>query len=80
VDEQEGSIDGTTHWHPLWRVPLAALSMQAYPAPAAGTFHADESLAVALLRSLPEWKDADLVRTRDSTKLADCDIVVDVRF
>ncbi|KAK9896456.1 GAMM1 protein [Cystobasidium minutum MCA 4210] len=43
-----------------------------------GTFHADEALAVHLIRRLPEYKDADLVRTRDSSKLDECDIVVDV--
>lgn len=43
-----------------------------------GTFHADESLAVFLLRILPAYKDADLVRTRDQAKLDECTIVVDV--
>ncbi|XP_042554716.1 MYG1 exonuclease isoform X2 [Dipodomys spectabilis] len=43
-----------------------------------GTFHCDEALACALLRLLPEYKDAEIVRTRDPEKLASCDIVVDV--
>ncbi|KAK4050322.1 hypothetical protein OIO90_005115 [Microbotryomycetes sp. JL221] len=43
-----------------------------------GTFHADEALAVFLLRLLPEYKQADLVRSRDNSLLDQCNIVVDV--
>ncbi|XP_005869246.1 PREDICTED: UPF0160 protein MYG1, mitochondrial isoform X3 [Myotis brandtii] len=43
-----------------------------------GTFHCDEALACALLRLLPEYQDAEIVRTRDPEKLASCDVVVDV--
>jgi uncharacterized UPF0160 family protein len=43
-----------------------------------GSFHADEALAIAILKRLPEWSDADVVRTRDLAKLATCDLVVDV--
>jgi len=43
-----------------------------------GTFHADEALAVHLVRKLEPFKNADLVRTRDPKILEDCDIVVDV--
>lgn len=43
-----------------------------------GTFHCDEALACALLRLLPQYRDAEIVRTRDPKKLAACDIVVDV--
>ncbi|KAH9824357.1 metal-dependent protein hydrolase [Melampsora americana] len=43
-----------------------------------GTFHADEALAVNLLRSLEEYKSSRLVRTRDPKVLETCDIVVDV--
>jgi len=43
-----------------------------------GTFHADEALAVHLVRTLPDFKGAALVRTRDPAKLDECDIVVDV--
>lgn len=38
----------------------------------------DEALAVSLLKKTKEFKGAHLVRTRDATKLAECDIVVDV--
>lgn len=31
-----------------------------------------------MLKSLPEYKDAEIVRTRDLEKLKECDIVVDV--
>lgn len=43
-----------------------------------GTFHCDEVLACFFLRQLPEYKDAEIVRTRDPAQLAECDIVVDV--
>ncbi|CAL9703819.1 unnamed protein product [Knipowitschia caucasica] len=43
-----------------------------------GTFHCDEVLACFFLRQLQEYKDAEIVRTRDPDKLAECDIVVDV--
>lgn len=43
-----------------------------------GTFHADEALAVFLLRQLPTYKNADLVRSRDPAVLDECTIVVDV--
>lgn len=43
-----------------------------------GTFHCDEVLACALLRQLPQYKDAEIVRTRDPKLLATCDMVVDV--
>ncbi|XP_005986187.1 UPF0160 protein MYG1, mitochondrial isoform X2 [Latimeria chalumnae] len=43
-----------------------------------GTFHCDEALAVFLLKQLPEYKDAEVVRTRDPQRLTECDIVVDV--
>lgn len=33
-----------------------------------GSFHADEALAVGMLRLLSEWKGADLIRTRDNAK------------
>ncbi|KAG9819245.1 hypothetical protein KCU78_g20589, partial [Aureobasidium melanogenum] len=35
-----------------------------------GHFHADEALAVYLLRLLPTYSDSTLVRTRDPEKLA----------
>ncbi|XP_062842271.1 UPF0160 protein MYG1, mitochondrial [Trichomycterus rosablanca] len=43
-----------------------------------GTFHCDEVLACYLLRQLPEYKDAEIVRTRDPAELAKCQVVVDV--
>lgn len=43
-----------------------------------GHFHADEALAVYLLRLLPTYKHASLVRTRDPDILDSCTIVVDV--
>lgn len=43
-----------------------------------GHFHADEALAVSMLRLLPSYLDAQLVRTRDPAILAECHTVVDV--
>ncbi|KAI5300419.1 hypothetical protein KEM55_007415 [Ascosphaera atra] len=43
-----------------------------------GQFHADEALAVYLLRMLPTYSSSPLVRTRDSTLLETCHTVVDV--
>jgi uncharacterized UPF0160 family protein len=43
-----------------------------------GTFHADEALATFLLRLLPTYKNADVIRSRDPKVLDECTIVVDV--
>jgi len=43
-----------------------------------GHFHADEALAVYMLRLLPAYKDSALVRTRDPKLLETCHTVVDV--
>ncbi|KAK4643101.1 hypothetical protein QC761_403060 [Podospora bellae-mahoneyi] len=44
-----------------------------------GHFHADEALAVYMLRKhIPAYANAKLVRTRDPKLLDECDIVVDV--
>lgn len=43
-----------------------------------GHFHADEALAVYMLRLLPTYAESPLVRTRDPAKLAECHTVVDV--
>jgi len=43
-----------------------------------GTFHCDEALAVFLLRQLPEYERADLIRTRNPDLLNGCSVVVDV--
>ncbi|CAK9806495.1 MYG1 protein C27H6.8 [Anthophora plagiata] len=41
-------------------------------------FQCDEALACSLLKMLPQYKDADIVRTRNQSILDTCDIVVDV--
>lgn len=43
-----------------------------------GHFHADEALAVSMLRLLPKYASSPLVRTRDAAVLDKCDTVVDV--
>jgi len=43
-----------------------------------GTFHCDEALAVYMLRLLPRYRDATIVRTRNPQLLEECDIIVDV--
>jgi len=43
-----------------------------------GKFHCDEALATAMLKLLPNFRDAQIIRTRDESILEKCDIVVDV--
>jgi uncharacterized UPF0160 family protein len=43
-----------------------------------GHFHADEALAVYMLRLLPTYQNSQLVRTRDPALLGTCHTVVDV--
>lgn len=43
-----------------------------------GVFHCDEILACFILKKLPHYYNAAIIRTRDETKLAECDVVVDV--
>lgn len=43
-----------------------------------GTFHCDEALAVNLLRKLPQYAQAELIRTRDNETIDKATIVVDV--
>jgi uncharacterized UPF0160 family protein len=43
-----------------------------------GHFHADEALAVSMLRLLPTYASSPLVRTRDPAVLDNCHTVVDV--
>ena len=43
-----------------------------------GTFHCDEALACYMLKLLPEYSDAKIIRTRDPEQLKSCDVVVDV--
>lgn len=43
-----------------------------------GTFHCDESLAVSLLKLLPQYSDAVIVRSRNPAILAQCKVIVDV--
>lgn len=43
-----------------------------------GTFHADEALAVYMLKLLPQYKDAKVVRSRQAEDWEKSDIVVDV--
>ena len=43
-----------------------------------GKFHADDCLAVYFLHNTNEFKDAEVVRTRDQTVIDQCDVVCDV--
>ncbi|KAI9671725.1 MAG: hypothetical protein M1831_003253 [Alyxoria varia] len=43
-----------------------------------GHFHADEALAVYMLRTLPTYAQSPLIRTRDPSLLKECHTVVDV--
>jgi uncharacterized UPF0160 family protein len=42
------------------------------------SFHADEVLAIVLLKFLPEYANHTVVRTRDADVLKTCHTVVDV--
>lgn len=43
-----------------------------------GNFHCDEILACFMLKQLEEFKDAEIIRTRNLDVLKTCDILVDV--
>lgn len=43
-----------------------------------GKFHADEALGIFLLQQLPEYKESRVLRSRDPSLLATCDLVLDV--
>ncbi|KAL9651698.1 hypothetical protein ABK040_009313 [Willaertia magna] len=43
-----------------------------------GSFHCDESLAIALLTLTKQFKESVVVRTRDEKVLSQCDLLVDV--
>eukprot|EP00091_Calanus_sinicus_P023723 TRINITY_DN8177_c0_g1_i1.p1 TRINITY_DN8177_c0_g1~~TRINITY_DN8177_c0_g1_i1.p1 ORF type:complete len:394 (-),score=111.95 TRINITY_DN8177_c0_g1_i1:137-1186(-) len=43
-----------------------------------GSFHCDETLACSLLKLLPRYSEAEIVRTRDLAVLDTCTLVVDV--
>ena len=43
-----------------------------------GSFHCDEALATAMLRLLPQFAAAPIIRTRDADAIAACTIAVDV--
>jgi uncharacterized UPF0160 family protein len=43
-----------------------------------GTFHCDEALAIAMLKVLPQYANASIVRTRDSKIFPLCSVLVDV--
>ncbi|KAG5878834.1 hypothetical protein JTB14_023957 [Gonioctena quinquepunctata] len=43
-----------------------------------GVFHCDEALACFMLKQLPDYSNAEIIRTRDPNILETCDIVVDV--
>jgi uncharacterized UPF0160 family protein len=43
-----------------------------------GSFHCDEALAVSMLKLLPSYADAIIVRSRNPAVLSQCSIVVDV--
>lgn len=43
-----------------------------------GSFHCDEAMALSFLKILPEYRDSDILRTRNPELLAQCHMVVDV--
>ena len=43
-----------------------------------GSFHCDEALAIGLLKLLPKWRDAPVIRSRDKKIIPKCAMAVDV--
>ncbi|XP_055851622.1 MYG1 protein [Episyrphus balteatus] len=43
-----------------------------------GTFHCDEVLACFMIKQLPAYSDAKIIRSRDDKVLDECDMVIDV--
>lgn len=43
-----------------------------------GVFHCDDALACFMLKCLPRYNEAQIIRSRDESILKDCDVVVDV--
>jgi uncharacterized UPF0160 family protein len=43
-----------------------------------GSFHCDEALGCFLLRQTDQFREADIIRTRDEEVLKDLDVVIDV--
>lgn len=43
-----------------------------------GSFHCDEALGCFLLRKVPEFSNAEIVRSRDPEVLSGLDVVIDV--
>ena len=43
-----------------------------------GSFHCDEALACFMLKQLPQYREASIVRSRDLEVLSGCNVVVDV--
>ncbi|KAL0221278.1 hypothetical protein RCL1_001132 [Eukaryota sp. TZLM3-RCL] len=43
-----------------------------------GRFHADDALSVFLLQQLPQFRDAEIIRSRDPDVIASADVVVDI--
>ncbi|KAL2826092.1 metal-dependent protein hydrolase [Aspergillus cavernicola] len=66
----------------IFKMAEESLTKKARTSPLIGThnghFHADEALAVYLLRLLPTYSQSPLIRTRDPALLATCHTVVDV--
>ena len=83
---QEAEDVYTSHWDAQVSWYSATTSKHSDPSfavaladrPLSGHFHADEALAVSLLRRLPAYNPSSLLRTRDPALLASCHTVVDV--
>jgi uncharacterized UPF0160 family protein len=43
-----------------------------------GSFHCDEAMALSFLKILPEYRDSEILRSRNADLLAQCHLVVDV--
>eukprot|EP00878_Enallax_costatus_P019264 GHUV01020320.1.p1 GENE.GHUV01020320.1~~GHUV01020320.1.p1 ORF type:complete len:227 (+),score=47.31 GHUV01020320.1:702-1382(+) len=43
-----------------------------------GTFHCDEALGCFMLKQTSAFRECEIVRSRDSAVLSDCDVIIDV--
>ena len=57
---------------------MTSLATKKIIATHSGSFHADEAMACWFLQQLPEYHDAQIVRTRDLAVIAQADVAVDV--
>lgn len=72
------ALSGNLTYTPTWLQKFVTMTENVKIGTHDGCFHCDEALACFILKTLPRYKDAIIVRSRDMSILNTCDIVVDV--